>query len=325
MSARLRPFQQVDVFAARPSAGNALAVVLDGSGLSTAQMQGFARWTQLAETCFLLPPTEAARAAGADYQVRIFTTAYEMPFAGHPTLGSCYAWLAQGGVPQQPERIVQQCPAGLVALRRSSGAQLAFAAPALQRQQPTAALQQHLARALGLAPEQVLASQQLHNGPQHFALLLDSADSVLALRPDWLALEQALQAAGVSGVGVAAWYGPAPGTGGPGLITRSNREARAFGGGHAGNSSAPSDPATPDLEVRFFARGAAINEDPVTGSFNASLAQWLIAEHGAPASYLAAQGCCVGADGLVQIAQDAQGQVWVGGPVLPSITGQVLL
>jgi len=112
MMARTRPFKQVDVFTAMPYFGNALAVVLDGKDLSDAQMQRFAMWTNLAETTFLLPPTAEAAAAGADYQVRIFTTAYEMPFAGHPTLGSCHAWLEHGGVPKDPARIVQQCKVG---------------------------------------------------------------------------------------------------------------------------------------------------------------------------------------------------------------------
>jgi predicted PhzF superfamily epimerase YddE/YHI9 len=285
-------------------------------------MQGFARWTQLAETCFLLPPTAAAHAAGADYQVRIFTTAYEMPFAGHPTLGSCHAWLAHGGAAQQPHSIVQQCGAGLVHIR-SNGQRLAFAAPALQRHTPVAALQGCVARALGLLPAQICATQHLHNGPHHFALLLDSIDSVLALRPDWVALGQALQTAGVSGVGVAALSSAASAEPAHPLITRSNREARAFGG-ESSTTPTPLAP-EPNLEVRFFASGAVINEDPVTGSFNASLAQWLIAEGLTPNHYVAAQGCCVGADGLVHIAQDPQGQVWVGGDTLPCITGQVLL
>ena len=322
MSPRLRPFQQVDVFAARPCGGNALAVVLDGSGLSDAQMQGFARWTQLAETCFLLAPTPEAHAEGADYQVRIFTTAYEMPFAGHPTLGSCHAWLAHGGVPQQPDGIVQQCRAGLVRLRQD-GSRLAFAAPPLQRHPPTSAQQDSMARALGLRPQQIRAVQHLHNGPHHFALLLDNVDSVLALTPDWNALNAALQSAEVSGVGVAALYPASSATPSHGLITRSNREARAFS---ARDNARPDTPSpTANREVRFFARGAVTHEDPVTGSFNASLAQWLIAESLAPPIYLAAQGCCVGADGLVQITQDLQGQIWVGGTTLPCVVGQVLL
>ena len=149
MMARTRPFKQVDVFTAMPYFGNALAVVLDGKDLSDAQMQRFAMWTNLAETTFLLPPTAEAAAAGADYQVRIFTTAYEMPFAGHPTLGSCHAWLEHGGVPKDPARIVQQCKVGLVPIQRQ-GSRLAFAAPALQRSAIAADLLPALLSALGL-------------------------------------------------------------------------------------------------------------------------------------------------------------------------------
>ena len=149
-----RPFQQVDVFTATPYLGNALAVVLDGAGLSDAQMQNFARWTNLSETTFLLPPTPEAAAAGADYQVRIFAPGYEMPFAGHPTLGSCHAWLQAGGLPRDPARVVQQCKAGLVVISRTphadspGGQRLAFAAPPLVRSAPTPEVGAALAAAL---------------------------------------------------------------------------------------------------------------------------------------------------------------------------------
>jgi PhzF family phenazine biosynthesis protein len=128
-------FKQVDVFTAKPYFGNALAVVMDGSGMSDADMQRFARWTNLAETTFLLPPTPAAQAQGADYRVRIFTPGYEMPFAGHPTIGSCHAWLEAGGTPKLTDRVVQECPVGLIQIRRTTatGQRLAFAAPPLQR------------------------------------------------------------------------------------------------------------------------------------------------------------------------------------------------
>lgn len=133
---KTRPFKQVDVFTAAPYLGNPLAVVLDGSDLTTEEMQHFAHWTNLAETSFLLPPSPLAAQAGADYHVRIFTTTHEMPFAGHPTLGSCHAWLERGGIPKQPEFIVQECEVGLVRIRRSSEP-MAFAAPKLRRSQPT--------------------------------------------------------------------------------------------------------------------------------------------------------------------------------------------
>ncbi len=319
---RPHPFLQVDVFTATPYYGNALAVVLDASEVSDAQMQRFAAWTNLAETTFVLPPTPEAAAAGADYQVRIFTTAYEMPFAGHPTLGSCHAWLESGGVPQDPDCIVQQCKVGLVRIRRE-GARLAFAAPALKRQAIATDHLLALLAALGLQPQEVLASQQLVNGPSHLGLLLESTERVLELTPDFSALKIALAACGSSGVGVAAL---ASAESGNGLIRRSNREARAFGTSSGASTPRPG-PAqdAPDLEVRMFVSDVVMAEDPITGSFNASLAQWLIAEGHAPQRYLAAQGTCIGRAGRVHIEQDASGQVWVGGDSVSCIRGTVSL
>jgi len=315
-----RPFKQVDVFTDTPYLGNPLAVVLDGSGLDTDEMQRFARWTNLAETTFLLPPSAEAAAAGADYQVRIFTTAYEMPFAGHPTLGSCHAWLAHGGVPKHPEFILQQCQVGLVRIRHSVKP-LAFAAPALTRHQPTPESVDTLAAALGLSRAQVLAAQHLTNGPRHFGLLLDSAHSVLQVQPDLAALRSWMVANGVSGVGFAAVSDTAPDHG---LIRRSNREARAFGS-RTTAADAAAQVTHKQLEVRFFANDVMVAEDPVTGSFNASLAQWLIAEGLAPRSYIATQGTCLGRFGQVFISQDYAGQVWVGGDTVTCIDGQVTL
>lgn len=313
-----RPFKQVDVFTAKPYLGNPLAVVLDGTGLTDDEMQRFAAWTNLSETTFVLPPTPEAAAAGADYQVRIFTTAYEMPFAGHPTLGSCHAWLEGGGVPKDPARIVQQCKVGLVAIQRE-GTRLAFAAPAMQRNAPSDALWNALPQALGLSSDQVRAAQHLNNGPRHFGVLLDSVDTVLSVQPNLAQLQALMAQHGFSGLGVAARYdttAQAP------LIARSNREARAFGA----RADAPPLAADPDLEVRFFFdRGDGVGEDPTTGSFNASLAQWLIAEGHAPNRYLAAQGTCIGREGRVHIAQDAADQVWVGGDAVTCIDGMVTL
>jgi PhzF family phenazine biosynthesis protein len=312
---RTRPFTQVDVFTDTPYCGNALAVVLDGTGLSDAEMQRFAAWTNLAETTFLLPPTPEGAAAGADYRVRIFTTAYEMPFAGHPTLGSCHAWLQAGGIAVGGEEIVQECKVGLVRIRRTNG-QLAFAAPPLQRTTPAAEVLQPLARALGIAPEQVLAAQALNNGPRHFGLLLDDPQTVMAITPDAAALRAWFQETGNTGVGFAARYEHhASDT----LIKRSNREARAFGAARAPVHDGI------DLEVRFFAKDVVVSEDPITGSFNASLAQWLIAEAHMPAAYTAAQGRCIGREGRVFITQDTQGQVWVGGHSVTCISGIVAL
>jgi len=318
-----RPFKQVDVFTDQAYLGNPLAVVLDGTGLSTEEMQHFARWTNLSETTFVLPPTPDAAAQGADYQVRIFTTAYEMPFAGHPTLGTCHAWLEHGGAPQNPGMVVQECKVGLVRISRDSAfnGRAAFAAPALKRQEATPALVQALADALGIARSNVQASQHLNNGPSHFGLLLDSADTVLALAPDFSRLRSVLAGAGISGVGVAALQ---PGSATTGLIARSNREARAFAASPP--ATAPGTTDNPGLEVRFFFdHGNGVGEDPVTGSFNASLAQWLIAQGLAPQRYTASQGTCIGVQGRVHIHRDAAGQVWVGGDAVTCITGTVRL
>ncbi|MDD5029157.1 MAG: PhzF family phenazine biosynthesis protein [Rhodoferax sp.] len=324
---KTRPFKQVDVFTDTPYLGNPLAVVLDGTGLSTGDMQHFAHWTNLSETTFLLPPTPEAAAAGADYQVRIFTTAYEMPFAGHPTLGSCHAWLQAGGQPKHPEFIVQQCPVGLVRIRHNTGP-IAFAAPALTRRQPTPDTVASLTATLGLSPAQVLAAQYLNNGPSHFGLLMDSADTVQHVKPDAVALRSAMKATGISGIGLAAVDVPSTSSG---LIKRSNRQARAFAG-NPGTSADTAGAAVPtqttqaQLTVRFFFdSGVTVLEDPVTGSFNASLAQWLIADGLAPRAYVAMQGSCLGRFGQVHLSQDANGQVWVGGDCVTCIDGSVSL
>ena len=238
-----------------------------------------------------------------------------MPFAGHPTLGSCHAWLQAGGVPKNGDAIVQECQVGLVRVRRS-GSELAFAAPVLQRSAPAAEVVARLASALGIGVEQVLAAQALNNGPRHFGLLLDDPDTVLAITPDLAALRAWCQDTGHSGVGFAARYATDSGSA---LIKRSNREARAFEATPAPEADAI------DLEVRFFANDVQVSEDPITGSFNASLAQWLIADGHMPSSYTAAQGRCIGRAGRVAIARDAQGQVWVGGNTVNCISGIVAL
>jgi PhzF family phenazine biosynthesis protein len=298
-----RPFTQVDVFTALPYLGNPLAVVLDGTGLSDQVMQGFARWTNLSETTFLLPPTPGAAAQGADYQVRIFTPGGELPFAGHPTLGSCHAWLEAGGTPQSPTTIVQECKVGLIQLRRDS-ARLAFAAPSLQRSDPSAEVLASVTAALGLQADQIVAAQLLDNGPVWLGLLLDDPHTVLQLNPDHARLKDLGLKVGVAGVEQA--------QAATNLIARSNREARAFS-------------TRPDLTVRAFAAPIGVNEDPVTGSLNASLAQWLIAEQYVPPEYVAGQGSSVGRAGRVHIAQDSTGQVWVGGDCVTCISGRVRL
>jgi PhzF family phenazine biosynthesis protein len=279
-----RNFRQIDVFTAEPYRGNPLAVVLDGSDLSDAQMQRFARWTNLSETTFLLPPQHGQ----ADYRLRIFTPGGELPFAGHPTLGSCHAWLEGGGRPRQPEVIVQECQVGLVRLRRE-GSRLAFAAPPLRRSAPDPRILSQVLTALGLRTEQVLAAQVLDNGPVWLGLLLEAPAAVLAIAPDHKALEQLGQK-----VGVAAIHG---------------------GAGEAG----------PHLEVRGFAAPMGIPEDPVTGSLNASLAQWLIEDGLLPPRYIAAQGTCLDRAGRVHLERDAADQVWVGGESVTCISGSVRL
>jgi PhzF family phenazine biosynthesis protein len=301
-----RAFKQVDVFTPIPYFGNPLAVVMDGSGLDDAAMQRFAKWTNLSETTFLLPPTDPS----ADYSVRIFTPGGELPFAGHPTLGSCHSWLEAGGQPHSKDFIVQECKVGLVKIRREPGTKrLAFAAPALKRSAPSPSLLAQLAGALGLKATSILAAQCLDNGPLWHGLLLDSPETVLQLAPD----HKALAKLGTK-VGVVARYPheeTAP------LIARANREARAF--------AASTPAAAPDFEVRGFVSPMGIDEDPVTGSLNASLAQWLIAEGHAPERYIASQGVCLGRAGQVHIERDGAGQVWVGGESVTCIDGNVTL
>ena len=311
-----RPFKQVDVFTDTPYYGNPLAVVLDGAGLSDEQMQRFARWTNLSETTFVLPPSDAGRQGGADYRVRIFTPGGELPFAGHPTLGTCHAWLQAGGTPRASGHIVQECGVGLVHIRRE-GSRLAFAAPPLRRSAPGPAQLAQVAQALGLKSQQIIAAQLLDNGPVWLGLLLESVQTVLTLEPDHLALKHLGLKVGAVAVEAAA---PAPA-----LIARSNREARAFGPASAVSVPDPADEDEPTVEVRAFAAPIGVTEDPVTGSLNASLAQWLMAEGYAPTRYTASQGTCLDRAGRVHLVRDASGQVWVGGDTVTCITGMVSL
>jgi PhzF family phenazine biosynthesis protein len=306
---KTRAFQQVDVFTDTAFLGNPLAVVLDGQGLSDTQMQAFARWTQLSETTFVLPPTPEGAAGGADYRVRIFTPGAELPFAGHPTLGTAHAWLKAGGQPRQNNQLVQECGVGLVTLKSVHG-RWAFAAPPLQRQAPTPSLLAEVLAALGLQVDEVLGAQNLNNGPHWLGILIDSVDSLLALDPDHAALKRLNTKVGVAAKREA---------GAGGLIRRANREARAF----APSTRIANDPT--DLEVRAFAAPVGIAEDPVTGSLNASLAQWLMAEGHMPERYSARQGTVLGRAGQVFLSTDAQGQVWVGGDVVGCIEGTVCL
>lgn len=307
---RQRPFMTVDVFTAQPYRGNPLAVVLDGTGLDEARMQSFAAWTHLSETTFMLPPTEAGRAQGADYRVRIFTPGGELPFAGHPTLGSCHAWLAQGGVPKQAGRIVQECAKGLVAIERH-GDRLAFEAPATDMAAVDAALLAAVAQALGLDGGQILHAAWLDNGPRWLGLVLAHPDLLLALEPE----HARLKALNVM-VGACALYEAEEPLA---LIARTSREARAFATGLRPAQEAPR------LEVRGFTSPIGIAEDPVTGSLNASLAVWLRHLALLRAPYLAQQGCCVGRDGHIHVSEDAQGRLWIGGDVMTCIQGSVAI
>lgn len=281
-----RPYMQVDVFSASAGLGNPVAVVLDADGLDDAQMQRFARWTNLSETTFVLPPTDPA----ADYRLRIFTPGGELPFAGHPTLGSGHAWLLAGGRPHKADQVVQQCAIGLVAVRREAGARLAFAAPPLRRSVPEPAQLAVVLSALGLQPAQLQAAQVLDNGPVWLGLLLDSPASVLACAPD----HAQLKLLGVK-VGLASVC--------------------------SGNGAVDSEAI--QLEVRAFAAPIGVAEDPVTGSLNASLAQWLVAEGWLPPRYTAAQGQCLQRAGRVHLDQEADGPLWVGGDCVACITGTV--
>ena len=276
-----RAFQQVDVFTDTPYLGNPLAVVLDGTGLSTEAMQRFTDWTNLSECTFVLPPTDA----GADYRVRIFCPGRELPFAGHPTLGTCHAWLQAGGQPRG-EHMVQECGVGLVPIKRD-GNRLAFAAPPLRRSGPLDEADVALiAHGLGIPRDDIVAHAWCENGPPWRGVMLRTAAQVLALKPNAAVL------AGLD-IGVVA---PQP----------------------AGADTA--------FEVRaFFHTHDTLSEDPVTGSLNAAVAQWLIGAGLAPERYVAAQGTAMGRAGRVHIERDGSGSIWVGGTSVTCISGQVVL
>ncbi|MEO7057732.1 MAG: PhzF family phenazine biosynthesis protein [Caldimonas sp.] len=251
-------FSQVDVFTEVALLGNALAVVHAADSVDDQRMQAFARWTNLSETTFLLTPTDPH----ADYRVRIFTPGGELPFAGHPTLGSCHAWLENGGLPRTAGQVVQQCEVGLVTIRLEAG-RAAFAAPPLRTEAVEPATLDAVIGALGIEATQVKAARWLDNGPRWLGLVMASAAEVLEVEPDHAALRTLAKV---------------------GLI-----------GPHAPGSEC-------DFEVRAFASMVGIDEDPVTGSLNAGLAGWLIEAGLAPARYRVAQGTRLGRAGRVGIA-----------------------
>jgi PhzF family phenazine biosynthesis protein len=272
----VRAFAEVDVFTTTPYAGNPVGVVLDGAGLATEEMQRFASWTNFSETTFVLAPS----GPGADYQVRIFTPVAELPFAGHPTLGTCHAWLEAGGSPSG-DVVVQQCAAGLVAVRRGQDG-LAFAAPPLLRSGPVEeALVSQIAGVLGVARDAIVDAQWADNGPGWVAVLLADADAVLAVKPAFTDLDLGL-------------VGPYP----------------------EGSECA--------FEVRaFFPKDGSLVEDPVTGSLNASLAEWLLRTGRASAPYVASQGTALGRRGRVHVSVDDDGMIWVGGGTVTYVRGEV--
>ena len=278
--AESRRYSELDVFTAVPLLGNPLAVVHDGRGLSDAQMASFARWTNLSETTFLLPPASPE----ADYRVRIFTPERELPFAGHPTLGSCHAWLAAGGQPRRAGEVIQECGVGLVRVRRD-GARLAFAAPPLKRSGPLEPeLLARIVQGMGLKADEVVEHQWVDNGPGWCAVRLGSAARALELKADYALLR------GLS-LGVVA---PHP----------------------AGSDV--------QFEVRALIGHGPGYEDPVTGSLNASLAQWLIGSGTAPAQYVAAQGAALKRAGRVHV-QRIGADTWIGGDVCAVVAGTVEL
>jgi len=281
-----RRFQQLDVFADTPLLGNPLAVVIDAEGMTTEQMQHLTRWTNLSETAFLLP----ARSPDADYRVRIFTLVGELPFAGHPTLGSCHAWLTSGGTPRDPARIVQECGAGLVPIRKR-GDLLAFAAPPLIRGgEVDEVFVEEIAAILGLGREAVVDAQWVDNGPGWVAVLLEDADAVLAVDAD---------------------------------LSRFDGD-RPLDIGLVGLYPAGSEC---DIEVRALFRDgpSTMREDPVTGSLNASLAQWLLGSGRLTAPYVASQGTRLGRAGRPRIDQDEDGTIWVGGRSFTCVEGHLEL
>jgi len=275
----VRPFRLIDVFGTDSFTGNPVAVIADAEGLSSEEMQQITRWLNLSETTFLLPPT----VADADYHVRIFTLAHELPFAGHPTLGTCHAWLEAGGRPKRANEIVQECGAGLVKVRRD-GDRLAFAAPAILRSgEPSEAEIAAAVELLQIDRHAVMDARWVDNGPGWLGIMLASAEAVLAVEP-MRHFTQRID------VGIVGPYAP---------------------GSEA------------DFEVRalFTAPGGSIIEDPVTGSLNASLGQWLFATGRAHGRYLASQGTRLGRKGRVDVRQDEGGQVWVAGQTMTLFSG----
>ncbi|WP_274919503.1 PhzF family phenazine biosynthesis protein [Streptomyces sp. WZ-12] len=277
---RMRSFAQVDVFAETPYLGNPVAVVLNGDGLSDEDMARLATWTNLSETTFVVPPESGE----ADYALRIFTPGGEIPFAGHPTLGSAHAWLEAGGVPKSPGKLTQECRLGLVDVRRS-GTSLSFRAPDPRQVGPLDPSHlDRIARGLRISREQITAHQWVDNGPGWAAVQLSSAEEVLALRPD----------------------------------------ARHMNDLMLGVVGAYPEGSQLCFEVRAFGAPAGVREDPVTGSLNASIAQWLIGNGTAPRSYKVGQGTRLGRQGVLTVEAHGE-EVWIGGNSITCLRGTIHL
>ncbi|AIT05232.1 phenazine biosynthesis protein PhzF [Sphingomonas taxi] len=275
-----RPFRLVDVFGTGAFTGNPLAVIADADGLSGEEMQAIAAWLNFSETTFLLPPGDPA----ADYRVRIFTMAHELPFAGHPTLGSAHAWLEAGGRPKTEGTIVQECGVGLVAIRRGAD-RLAFAAPPLVRGgAPSEAEIDAVAAILRLDRAAIVDAAWVDNGPGWIAVMLDSADAVLAVEP---------------------------------VRHHPSHVDIGIVGPHAAGGEAAFE-----LRAIFSDAHGGLIEDPVTGSLNASVGQWLFASGRASGGYVAAQGTRLGRTGRVHVTQDGAGQVWVAGETRTLFVGE---
>lgn len=278
-----RRFVQCDVFSDHPTKGNALAVVLDSDGLSEEVMRSFAAWTNLAETTFLFPPDDP----DADYRVRILTPTREMPFAGHPTLGSCAAWLHSGGKPKQSGIVRQECGVGIVEIDISSDIP-AFIAPPTSISEMSAARFSELTTKLGINPDQVVRHAVLNNGPEWHAFELQTASQVLAVDSS--------------------------------RVKYPSEESIGLIGPHEPGLEC-------DFEVRMLAPSSGMSEDPITGSLNAALAHWRLHNNELDKKILIAQGTTIDRHGRVHIVPGSEvpGQASIGGHTNILIEGNVLL
>ena len=278
-----KPYKTVDVFTQEAFSGNPLAVIFNADDLSTEDMQHITQWMNLSETVFLQKPVHPE----ADYKVRIFTLTQELPFAGHPTLGSCHAWLENGGESKSNDYIMQECGAGLIKIKRDQK-NLAFGAPPMIRSGVVSEDDLSMAsRILGIKKNEIKASNWIDNGPGWMGILLHSAEQVLNLEP------------------------------------KSNPEDH-FDIGVIGMYPEGSE-CQLELRALFNNQNGSLVEDPVTGSLNASTAQWLMSTGHAADSYIASQGTCMQRKGRVYLSKDSMGVVWVGGHSTTRVNGKINL